>query len=198
MTCRCTAEFCMVCGLKWKSCDCPWFNYENVDRHLGNPARYQEEIDRRRDQEQRDEVLARRMQALGVDEDDPHQDIFGVGNANGHHMNQNFIQQAREALTANYQNAEQAARDLLNGWVTGRENRLGGLPGGVNDTPQLLRQPSQRQRREEGAARPTRRATVRRRTIFDDILTADGRSQTVEERDQEQRIQDWANGVVAS
>ncbi|KAF2097372.1 hypothetical protein NA57DRAFT_57963 [Rhizodiscina lignyota] len=23
---RCTAEFCMICGLKWKTCDCPWFN----------------------------------------------------------------------------------------------------------------------------------------------------------------------------
>ncbi|KAG4437178.1 hypothetical protein IFR05_007334 [Cadophora sp. M221] len=31
MTCRCTAEFCMICGLKWKSCNCPWFNYEAVE-----------------------------------------------------------------------------------------------------------------------------------------------------------------------
>ncbi|KAF1813065.1 hypothetical protein P152DRAFT_374696, partial [Eremomyces bilateralis CBS 781.70] len=22
MTCHCTAEFCMICGLKWKTCDC--------------------------------------------------------------------------------------------------------------------------------------------------------------------------------
>ncbi|KJZ79812.1 hypothetical protein HIM_00526 [Hirsutella minnesotensis 3608] len=26
MTCRCGAEFCMICGVKWKGCDCPWFN----------------------------------------------------------------------------------------------------------------------------------------------------------------------------
>jgi hypothetical protein len=26
MKCRCNAEFCMVCGSKWKTCDCPWFN----------------------------------------------------------------------------------------------------------------------------------------------------------------------------
>lgn len=26
MRCRCNAEFCMVCGSKWKTCDCPWFN----------------------------------------------------------------------------------------------------------------------------------------------------------------------------
>ncbi|KAK2044180.1 hypothetical protein LZ31DRAFT_466962 [Colletotrichum somersetense] len=31
MTCRCGAQFCMVCGTKWKSCDCPWFNYETGD-----------------------------------------------------------------------------------------------------------------------------------------------------------------------
>lgn len=29
MTCRCAAEFCMVCGSKWKSCDCVWFNDVN-------------------------------------------------------------------------------------------------------------------------------------------------------------------------
>lgn len=23
---RCGAEFCMICGIKWKNCDCPWFN----------------------------------------------------------------------------------------------------------------------------------------------------------------------------
>ena len=31
MTCRCTAEFCMLCGLKWRTCECPWFNYETVE-----------------------------------------------------------------------------------------------------------------------------------------------------------------------
>ena len=84
MTCRCRAEFCMICGAKWKTCDCPWFNYEAVEndrlhhmqvpqpvprRMPGNPALgYQEELDRRREQERADEALARRIQALGVDE----------------------------------------------------------------------------------------------------------------------------------
>ncbi|KAF2133493.1 hypothetical protein P153DRAFT_157884 [Dothidotthia symphoricarpi CBS 119687] len=31
MTCRCTAQFCMVCALPWKTCDCPWFNYQHID-----------------------------------------------------------------------------------------------------------------------------------------------------------------------
>lgn len=35
MTCRCMAEFCIVCGAKWKTCDCPWFNYSA----LPNPDR---------------------------------------------------------------------------------------------------------------------------------------------------------------
>ena len=199
----------MVCGVKWKGCDCPWFNYENVDAHLGNPIRYQEELDRRRDQEQRDEVLARRMQALGVNGpgNGPRDEMFGVGNAAGHHMNANFIQQAREALTANYQNAEQAARGLLNGWVTGRENPLPGLddmpeifrrpPAAVNATVTL---PAERVRIQvvdpaEGP-RPARRGTNRRRSALVDMLAGGGRSQTMQEREQEQRIQDWASGVA--
>lgn len=35
---RCGAEFCMICGTKWKGCDCPWFNDEAVaadrQRHM--------------------------------------------------------------------------------------------------------------------------------------------------------------------
>jgi IBR domain, a half RING-finger domain len=221
MTCRCTAEFCMVCGLRWKSCDCPWFNYENVDAHLGNPMRYQEEMDRRRDQEQRDEALARRMQALGVN---GNAEMFG--NAAGHHMNANFIQQAREALTANYANAEQAARGLLNGWVTGRENRLPGFPGAMDETAELrgpfgaaarhrngalerdrAAERAQDRERESDTARdpadtrPQRRGTNRRRNAIIDMLAGSGmagRSQTAEEREQERRIQDWANGVDVS
>ncbi|CAA9966585.1 hypothetical protein PTMSG1_09944 [Pyrenophora teres f. maculata] len=30
MTCRCTAQFCMVCAAPWKTCSCPWFNYEHI------------------------------------------------------------------------------------------------------------------------------------------------------------------------
>ena len=66
---------------------------------------------------------------------------FELGNAAPHHMNANFLQQAREALTANYQNAEIAARGLLGGWLTGRENALpGGIPGDLNEQTQNLQQ----------------------------------------------------------
>lgn len=141
MTCRCTAEFCMVCGVKWKGCDCPWFNYSAVnDGGLGgNPIRYQQEIDRRREQERRDEDLARRMAGLGRvrNADDP---------------GQQFLQQAADLLTANYWDAEIAAQGLLGGWLNGRENALGRvrrerplpLPGAFPEEP-----------------RPTRRRTYR-------------------------------------
>ena len=124
MTCRCTAEFCMVCGKKWKSCDCPWFNYEALGNLGGDPIRYQQELDRRREQERQDEELARAM--AGGDNPrrrrDRHapRDFVEVIEMND--QNQNFIQQAREALTANYQTGEHAARGLLGGWLTGARN----------------------------------------------------------------------------
>lgn len=31
MTCVCGADFCMICGLRWKTCECPWFNQDAVD-----------------------------------------------------------------------------------------------------------------------------------------------------------------------
>ncbi|KND88707.1 E3 ubiquitin-protein ligase itt1 [Tolypocladium ophioglossoides CBS 100239] len=38
MTCRCGAEFCMICGVKWKGCDCPWFN--NDGGFQGDPLEH--------------------------------------------------------------------------------------------------------------------------------------------------------------
>lgn len=149
MTCRCTAEFCMVCGLKWKSCDCPWFSYNAVDDLRGDPVRYQEEMDRRQQQVREDERVAREMAGLNLgdrarnrnrdrdrnrnrDRNMP-QDVaqfqvpndvaqFQVRTPGGRRFNTNFFQQAREVLTADYQNAEVAARGLLGGWLAGREN----------------------------------------------------------------------------
>lgn len=144
----------MICGNKWKTCDCPWFNYEAVEadrlQHMNvaegrgvpndhdrrAPIRYQEEVDRRRHQERRDEALARRMQMLGVD-DDPPDDIvgdgnpgqeFGIGIAADHFLNHHFRQQARNILTSNFPQAVQAAERLLSGAVNGRENPLPPAP----------------------------------------------------------------------
>ncbi|KAI4227472.1 MAG: hypothetical protein L6R36_002373 [Xanthoria steineri] len=127
MTCRCKAEFCMICGVKWKGCDCPWFNYQTVEQdrlnHMNVPvirrivvdgqevgadhpraARgYQAELDARREQERRDEQLARRLQTLGLDPpgveiyqvgDDDHNSNnhgFRVSDTAGHHMAMHFV-----------------------------------------------------------------------------------------------------------
>ncbi|KAJ9632406.1 hypothetical protein H2203_000811 [Taxawa tesnikishii (nom. ined.)] len=159
MTCRCTAEFCMLCGAQWKTCDCPWFNYQPVPegdrlqhmripepiniirRHIfgdpqqeqegpAQPARrrpapnprdpartYQEEVDARRAQERADEALARRLQLANFDDGSDaeraaaprngFQDIFGVGNAGPHHMNDDFrfVQNGLNVVMAAFEDA---------------------------------------------------------------------------------------------
>lgn len=166
----------MVCGCKWKSCDCPWFNYENVDAHLGNPIRYQEELDRRREQEQRDEDLARRMQGLGVAEED--NGFIGVGNAASRHLNGDFFQQARNILTGNFREAVLAAEGLVNGTVTGRENPLPGLRGiGDIPLPALL---------------PRRQGTFRRQSANP---ASGNRRAAAENQDGEIRIRDWQRDI---
>ncbi|KAI5202836.1 hypothetical protein E4T39_04567 [Aureobasidium subglaciale] len=45
MTCRCGADFCMICASPWKTCECPWFNYATVpDRDRLNHMRVPETI----------------------------------------------------------------------------------------------------------------------------------------------------------
>ncbi|EEH43975.1 uncharacterized protein PADG_00264 [Paracoccidioides brasiliensis Pb18] len=82
MTCRCTAEFCMICGAKWKTCECPWFSNAAIEadrlnhivmrrrqghfpNHIlwGNPMQFQRQMDMdmRRQQEVRDEHMARHL-----------------------------------------------------------------------------------------------------------------------------------------
>ncbi|RFU35298.1 hypothetical protein B7463_g1043, partial [Scytalidium lignicola] len=148
MTCRCTAEFCMICGLKWKSCNCPWFNYDaaeqdrlnhmripepvfgierqrpgnpgqaeqpaRVRRRANRPQTYNEEISLRRRQERMDEIIARRLQGLTLnDHNDDYQggvgDIHGIGNAAGHFMNEDFIRVAHNLLEGNFNQAAAAA-----------------------------------------------------------------------------------------
>lgn len=132
----------MICGSKWKTCDCSWFNYvqpsdgdrllnmrvaEDVQiRHRtdgpgsGNGSAgagrypqahrrrptYMDEIDARRRQERTDEELARRMQLADLSGlDDDHQarrrtdiETWGLGNAAGHFMNDDFVQNASNVI----------------------------------------------------------------------------------------------------
>lgn len=76
MTCHCTAQFCYVCGSKWKSCDCPWFNHEAGEAERGNQRRIEEEV-------------IRRLARVAAPDQDPARDPFaalgtlGAGLRNG-------------------------------------------------------------------------------------------------------------------
>ena len=130
MTCRCAAEFCMHCGAQWKTCDCPWFNFVAVDG--ADPA----QLRQRAEMQRRDEELARRMQGLEVDgrndlaadndrprtherrrrEHHPNRDygaVYGVGNAAGHFLNDDFVHRAADFLIAPADPATTAAADRL-------------------------------------------------------------------------------------
>ena len=63
----------------------------------GGPRAYHEELARRREQERRDEALARRMQSLDL-EGGERGGIFAVGNAAGHFLNEHFVQRAADIL----------------------------------------------------------------------------------------------------
>lgn len=122
MTCLCTAEFCMLCGVKWKGCPCPWFNFgadEDQSEHMRAPhdlnadapprpqRTYNEELEARRRQERLDEILARRMQ-INTTLAEPHtrdvdsraQDyVWGVGNGGSHRLNDDFVNNNAEPVT---------------------------------------------------------------------------------------------------
>lgn len=91
----------MICGKKWKTCNCPWFNHNamgadnlpmNIPGHPGqHPQTYTEEMRLRRLQELRDRVVAR-----GMENGEDYEvmggmgHITGLGNAAGHHMNESY------------------------------------------------------------------------------------------------------------
>jgi hypothetical protein len=132
MTCRCTAQFCMVCAAPWKTCSCPWFNYQHIpdddrlnDMRVPYPqqARYADveviEIPeepspplarrnsvRAPNRSERDlpRPESRRLSAhlrnslhlnptptvSSVRRTEPEVQMYGVGNAAGHHMNDSY------------------------------------------------------------------------------------------------------------
>ncbi|KAL9100122.1 MAG: hypothetical protein Q9163_004465 [Psora crenata] len=92
MTCRCGAEFCMVCGTEWKGCSCVLFDDTMIDRDrrehqrrdpgwlrefLGLPVDADPVMNRQpqREQERGDEALARQLQAMGLDVPDADDDV---------------------------------------------------------------------------------------------------------------------------
>lgn len=131
----------MLCGLKWKSCNCPWFNYDAVEadrlQHMqipqvyqipieneqqfrvrrARPVNYNDEMDIRRRQERTDEDLARRLQATGLggeaDFNGGIGEIHGIGNNAGNVMNQEYVRAARNILTGTFDQATAAANYVM-------------------------------------------------------------------------------------
>ncbi len=152
----------MICGLKWKSCNCPWFNYDAVEGDrldhmqipvpVGNPQaqerpnrlrrqrppnNYHDEVNERRRQERQDEELARRLQRAAIDDDDDYQggigDIHGIGNGAGHFMNQDYIRAAQNVLTGTYDQATAAAN-----YVMGVRQARGAPPPPLDQGPRRM------------------------------------------------------------
>lgn len=167
----------MICGLKWKTCNCPWFNYDqieddrlnnmreiNIERDRANeiriperggiferprrpPRAYHEELDARRRQELLDEEFARRLQMLGIDDDDDDyiggiEIIEGVGNAQAHFMNHDF-----RHLASNHRPRNNITRI----------NRERGIPV----QPLVIPEPQLRRRARQGKTAPPRRSAER-------------------------------------
>ena len=101
----------MICGAKWKTCNCPWFNYAQVETdrlHHFNVVEqhrvpvddvvaaggrgYDEELERRQQQVDADEAFARRLQGLNVDDNygAAPGGNFSLGNPHAHHRNENY------------------------------------------------------------------------------------------------------------
>ncbi|KAI4698204.1 uncharacterized protein J4E84_001339 [Alternaria hordeiaustralica] len=143
MTCRCTAQFCMVCAAPWKTCSCPWFNYQHIpdgdqlnDMRVPYPqqARYADvevieipdepspPLARRpsvrtpRNRSERDlpRPESRRLSAhlrdslhlnptptvSSIRRTEPEVQMYGVGNAGGHHMNDSYAIRSMPASVA--------------------------------------------------------------------------------------------------
>lgn len=203
MTCRCMAEFCMICGSKWKTCDCPWFNYTSLpnpdrlnDMRVPEPIRvmyrrvfdaaavqaqpppprgavnaeqdqdvrprewtYQQELEHRRRQERLDADLARRMQLASFMEPEydatPQRradtEAWGIGNAAGHFMNDDFVRNAADVVMDAFGDAnmgrrgERASGRRRRGRQSDRAGGDGGLaPNFLGDESVLGITPSRR------------------------------------------------------
>lgn len=104
---RCTAEFCMICGSKWKTCNCPWFSYSQVEadrlQHMRVPAQrtYDEEAEVRARPERREEDLTRGISALRLDNynNEGLGEVQGIGTLD-HHMNETYTRPLRVVASA--------------------------------------------------------------------------------------------------
>ncbi|KAI9681420.1 MAG: hypothetical protein M1817_002704 [Caeruleum heppii] len=191
MTCRCTAEFCMLCGAKWKTCNCPWFNYDQIEmdrldhmnfampayrvvRHPA-PPRYDDEMAARRRQHDEDEHLARRFQQqdLGEGAGNGIGGVFNVGNVQEHFLNQDYIRVAAQILGGAFDQATAAADRAMGGGARTRGGqhqageRRDRQPGAAGVGIPLRQHSSASRRNRDTPGRRTSERVVPRRSSTD-------------------------------
>lgn len=131
------------------------------------PNNYRAELEARRRQEREDEALARRLEGIGLSDEEDYQggigDIHGVGNAAGHFMNTNYVRAAQDILTGRFDHATAAAN-----YVMGVRQARGGPPPprmvGRFPVPNPPSPPQRRQSAREAPRREPERPRQERRS----------------------------------
>ena len=142
----------MVCAAPWKTCNCPWFNYQHIedgdrlndgrvpytagDHEVVEVIEFPEEpappvarrpstrtrhrSERSRDVDRADQVLAAHLQSqmrleprATVSESrhaSPAVQVYGLGNAGGHHMNESYTMRSVPALAPRTSSRQSAPR----------------------------------------------------------------------------------------
>lgn len=181
----------MVCGEKWKTCDCPWFNYETVEEdrlnHMRVPGVYEDEghiqpifvqqrpanylgmlYQRRREERAAQEVL-HRFERVALEDNDPGDDyqgmigeIHGIGNGAGHFMNENYIRAPDDDPAVGMDQAMAAANYAM-GAARARNTPAGGVQRRQIQRP-LMRRHTTREQAYNSApsTRPSERVVPRR------------------------------------
>jgi hypothetical protein len=182
----------MVCGDKWKTCNCPWFNYDTIEEdrlnHMRVPGIFEEEevepmfqpaprpanylglLYQRRRQERAQEEVFRRLERVILEDIDPGDDyqgrigeIHGIGNGAGHLMNETYVRDAGNNPAANMGQAA-AAANVAMAAARARNPAEGGAQRRQIHRPVPLRRHTVREQMYNSAqsTRPSERVIPRR------------------------------------
>jgi hypothetical protein len=181
----------MVCGEKWKTCNCPWFNYETVEEdrlnHMRIPEVFEEEGDiqpihieprpgnylgnvyRRQRQARAVQEALHRFERVTLEDVDPADDyqgvigeIHGIGNGAGHFMNENYVRGSGDNRAAGMDQAMAAANIAMG--VARARNPAPGIAQRARIQRPLMRRHTLREQAHNSSpsTRPSERVVPRR------------------------------------